>query len=300
MEAKYGGQVQGKKKFRLKWTKLLHDCFVKAVNQLGGAYEATPKDIVKVMGIKEITTDHIKSYLQYRLSQEVYGAAYTKAAWSGSRMMLEAIQEKEQRRNLARQMNGASICIQTSKGKSPLIEGQTNSCKEIEVPWTINGQNLQAEEAETTKCQLFPPATNDQLPVHPLSSWLTLYEAPSANHVKRIQAAKADYANASVSKTEKKLQTLQTAKDKSAWLLRTKSSEGKGLLSWPPASMRDGIFAGKTMTRHQSYRDLTSTSGGLQVGGKITSTKGKLATENEPIDLNVSAQDMYGALKRAL
>lgn len=109
MEVKYSGPIiQSKKKFRLKWTKLLHDCFVKAVNQLGGAYEATPKDIVKVMGIKEITTDHIKSYLQkYRLSQEVYGTEtdYTKAAWNFSRMMFEAIQEEEQRRNLARQMN---------------------------------------------------------------------------------------------------------------------------------------------------------------------------------------------------
>lgn len=145
---------------------------------------------------------------------------------------------------------------------------------------------MQAEEAKTTKYQPFLPATNDQLPIHPLSSWLTWCQAPSANHVKRIAAAEADYVNASVNKTENKLQILQTAKAKSAWLLATESSDSKGLLSWPPASMRDATFAGKPITNLQSYHDLTSSSGS-QVGGRITSTKSKLATQNKPIDLNV-------------
>ncbi|KAI5677019.1 hypothetical protein M9H77_07969 [Catharanthus roseus] len=52
------------RKPRIKWTKELHQHFVQTINQLGGPYEATPKKIVKLMGIKEITSNHIKSHLQ--------------------------------------------------------------------------------------------------------------------------------------------------------------------------------------------------------------------------------------------
>ncbi|KAF3613932.1 putative pre-mRNA-processing factor 6-like [Capsicum annuum] len=52
------------RKPRFKWTVELHEHFVKAVNELGGPYEATPKNIVKLMDDEDITPDHIKSHLQ--------------------------------------------------------------------------------------------------------------------------------------------------------------------------------------------------------------------------------------------
>ncbi|XP_049408136.1 myb family transcription factor PHL7-like [Solanum stenotomum] len=59
-------------KERLKWTQELHDLFEKAVSQLGGPERATPKGILKVMGIPGLTIFHVKSHLQkYRMSKFV-------------------------------------------------------------------------------------------------------------------------------------------------------------------------------------------------------------------------------------
>ncbi|KAL7601058.1 myb family transcription factor PHL7 [Lactuca sativa] len=62
----------GSGKERLKWTQELHDLFEKAVNQLGGPDRATPKGILKAMGIEGLTIYHVKSHLQkYRMSKFV-------------------------------------------------------------------------------------------------------------------------------------------------------------------------------------------------------------------------------------
>ncbi|KAJ0975336.1 hypothetical protein J5N97_017301 [Dioscorea zingiberensis] len=55
---------------RLKWTRELHGRFVLAVSQLGGIEKATPKSVMRIMGVPGLTLYHLKSHLQkYRLSK---------------------------------------------------------------------------------------------------------------------------------------------------------------------------------------------------------------------------------------
>nr|GMD66634.1 protein PHOSPHATE STARVATION RESPONSE 3-like isoform X1 [Ipomoea batatas] len=56
--------LSGVRKPRFKWTVEVHQRFVDAVNQLGGIHRATPKNIMTLMDIQQITTEHIKSHLQ--------------------------------------------------------------------------------------------------------------------------------------------------------------------------------------------------------------------------------------------
>ncbi|XVF27892.1 hypothetical protein REPUB_Repub14bG0148500 [Reevesia pubescens] len=49
---------------RLRWTPDLHQCFLHAVERLGGEDRATPKMVLQIMDVKGLTISHVKSHLQ--------------------------------------------------------------------------------------------------------------------------------------------------------------------------------------------------------------------------------------------
>ncbi|XP_024370607.1 uncharacterized protein [Physcomitrium patens] len=66
---------------KLKWTPELHQCFMQAIDRLGGQDKATPKRIVQHMNKSGITIAHVKSHLQMYRSGKINADGISKSAY---------------------------------------------------------------------------------------------------------------------------------------------------------------------------------------------------------------------------
>ncbi|CAN4118255.1 unnamed protein product [Withania somnifera] len=140
---------------RLKWTPDLHERFIEAVNQLGGADKATPKSVLKLMGIQGLTLYHLKSHLQkYRLSKNLHGQANA----SGANKAVAAAGVERISENSATCMSNPSTGsqpnknIQISKAIQMQIEVQRRLHEQLELRIEAQGKYLQSvlEKAQET------------------------------------------------------------------------------------------------------------------------------------------------------
>ncbi|KAI9122556.1 hypothetical protein K1719_006396 [Acacia pycnantha] len=110
-------------KQRLRWTNDLHERFVDAVAQLGGPDRATPKGVLRVMGVQGLTIYHVKSHLQkYRL------AKYLPDSLSDGKKV-----EKKETGDMLSNLDGSSGGIQITEALKLQMEVQKRLHEQLEV-----------------------------------------------------------------------------------------------------------------------------------------------------------------------
>ncbi|KAK4708499.1 hypothetical protein R3W88_029424 [Solanum pinnatisectum] len=110
-------------KQRLRWTHELHERFVDAVAQLGGPDRATPKGVLRVMGVQGLTIYHVKSHLQkYRL------AKYLPDSSSDGKQS-----DKKESGDMLSSLDGSSTGVQINEALKLQMEVQKRLHEQLEV-----------------------------------------------------------------------------------------------------------------------------------------------------------------------
>ncbi|GKV20541.1 hypothetical protein SLEP1_g30643 [Rubroshorea leprosula] len=153
-------------KQRIRWTPELHELFLNAVEKLGGAESATPKNILRLMNVEGLHVYHVKSHLQkYRLAKNASEMKQDKRSSKSEEMRLAAPTDSDNNVvNLERSMQVLeAMRMQIEMQK--LLHEQLKIQRDLQVQIEQHGQYLKKimEEQEKAGRELLsnPPKEAD-------------------------------------------------------------------------------------------------------------------------------------------
>ncbi|KAM7259506.1 hypothetical protein ACFE04_015247 [Oxalis oulophora] len=152
-------------KQRIRWTSELHELFVDAVDKLGGADGATPKNILKLMNVHGLNIYHVKSHLQkYRFAKNVPELELRNdKSYSGLEEKRPSLTDNKVD-DTQTQRCGSSSKVQVFEALRMQIEAQKmlheqlNKQKELQLRIEKQGEYLKKLIEEQNKATLFSPS----------------------------------------------------------------------------------------------------------------------------------------------
>ncbi|XP_062167918.1 myb family transcription factor PHL7-like isoform X2 [Alnus glutinosa] len=169
----------GSGKDRLRWTQELHDRFVRAVNQLGGPDRATPKGILKAMGVHGLNIYHVKSHLQkYRISKFIPES--TSSKFEGS--SISEILPNFSTTSAAQLTEALQMQLEAQRRMSDQLEVQKSLKLKVEAQRRFLDRIMEELRNRTTITKAGKP------PPPPLSSLPPLCEESSDSNAKEFES----------------------------------------------------------------------------------------------------------------